>query len=1213
MATDPDSPDGTVIAVVSAANALESAAVLLREVSPNAPVSIVYLDSQSTDSTRKLVMRLSGATPLQVSLAVSGQQLNPGHVFVIPPGVGVVVQEGVLTFEPLTSRHPAILDRLLSSVAGERSIAVVLSASDGDGLEGLRALKAAGGVTLVREPEDRQTDDLVATAISAGLADRVLPPVDIGRAIPELAAALAPSRARRPLAMEVLQPILRKLLEKTGVDFSGYRPGTLQRRVARRMALLGVTDPGEFVRLLVARPVEIEELFEDLLIHVTSFFRGGETYETLVKSVIPDLVRTRKPPDGIRVWVPGCSTGEEVYSVAMLLLEAIERARVACPIQIFASDISDRALARAREGHYPETIRESVSDERLRKYFTRTDRGYQVVKRMRELCIFVRHDLTRNPSFSRMDLVSCRNLLIYFDEELQKRALSVFHFALRPGGHLLLGESETLDGVAHNFDRYGKVGKIYVRRTGDPSVVGALFASPFPRTPSGLPPVGPLPGRAAQGDVERHATELLLSHHVPAAFLVNERLDILHLWGPTSQFIAPSPGKPELNLLRLVRPDLRADVRIAIHQANRESEPARRERLRLKGKTVHQAVKIEVEPLPVRENSGERFFLVLLTEAEAPAVRTRAGKGRSTAGQKAHEAEIQRLRSDLASSIEYGQSFVKEYESVNASLSAANEEIVSTNEELQSTNEELETAKEELQAANEELLAQNLDLSRLNADLTNLLSSSEISILLLDGERRIRRSTPYAQVIFGILPNDQGRHIGDLKAPFRDVSLDRLLTEVLRTTAPLSREVQDQDGKWHSLQIRPYRVASGKMDGAVLSVHDIDAIKRREEERAKAELANARLAAIVESSDDAIISKSLDGVVQSWNQAAQRLFGYAADEMVGKSILTIIPEERRDEEREILSRLLRGERIDHFETDRRRKDGSLIDISLTVSPVRDSTGRIIGASKVARDITRLKHQQSDLSREVGERRKAEDRIRDLNQTLEGRVRERTAELEAFSYSIAHDLRGPLRSIHRFSDLLGEDYAEKLDEVGRDYLKRLAEGAARMDRLIDDLLDYSRVARADIRPHAVDLNALCAEVRHELAGDIAERKGRLIVHPDLPGVMGDRLLLRQALINLVSNALKFVAPGTAPEVMITAEPRPGAVRIRIQDNGIGIPQDYHGRVFRIFERLNPPEAFPGTGVGLAIVKKAVERMDGTLGLDSEPGRGSTFWIELPISR
>jgi signal transduction histidine kinase len=280
--------------------------------------------------------------------------------------------------------------------------------------------------------------------------------------------------------------------------------------------------------------------------------------------------------------------------------------------------------------------------------------------------------------------------------------------------------------------------------------------------------------------------------------------------------------------------------------------------------------------------------------------------------------------------------------------------------------------------------------------------------------------------------------------------------------------------------------------------------------------------------------------------------------------------------------------------------------------VRDSTGRIIGASKIARDVSRLKQQQADLNREVSERRKAEDRIRDLNQGLENRVKERTAELEAFSYSIAHDLRGPLRSIHRFSDLLREDYAARLDDQGREFLRRLTDGAARMDKLIEDLLDYSKVARTDIHLHPVDLNVLCAEVRNELSEEIEDRKGRIVVQPELPRVQADRLLLRQALLNLVSNGLKFVAPGAAPEVLITTELRGDVVRIRLQDNGIGIPREYHGRVFQIFERLNPIEAYPGTGVGLAIVKKAVERMKGALGLDSEPGHGSTFWIDLPIS-
>ena len=380
---------------------------------------------------------------------------------------------------------------------------------------------------------------------------------------------------------------------------------------------------------------------------------------------------------------------------------------------------------------------------------------------------------------------------------------------------------------------------------------------------------------------------------------------------------------------------------------------------------------------------------------------------------------------------------------------------------------------------------------------------------------------------------------------------------------------------------------------------------------------SALLAAIVSSSDDAIASKTLEGIVTSWNQGAERLFGWPAEEIIGKSITVLIPEERLSEEKEILARVVRGERIDHFETIRQRKDGRRIDVSLTVSPVRDPSGRIIGASKIARDITERKRIQMELNRlfliaqsEIEERKRAEERVHELNQTLERRVRERTGELEAFSYTIAHDLRAPLRAIHRFSDILREDYGDRLDGDGREYLQRLAQGAARMDRLIEDLLEYSRIARVEIHLHPVQIGALLRDVQIHLATDFEEKKARMVVAEPFPVVKGDRMLLMQALGNLISNALKFVRPGTVPEIHVGAEPRNGAVRITVRDNGLGISPEHHERVFQMFERLHSNEAYPGTGVGLAIVKKAVQRMNGRLGVESEVGRGSCFWFELP---
>lgn len=382
------------------------------------------------------------------------------------------------------------------------------------------------------------------------------------------------------------------------------------------------------------------------------------------------------------------------------------------------------------------------------------------------------------------------------------------------------------------------------------------------------------------------------------------------------------------------------------------------------------------------------------------------------------------------------------------------------------------------------------------------------------------------------------------------------------------------------------------------------------------EEALAQLAAIIESSNDAIVSKTLDGIVKTWNKSAERMFGYTAEEMVGKSITIIIPEHRRNEETEIIARVIRGERVEHFETIRQRKDGSFLEISLTVSPVKDESGRIIGASKIARDISERRRAEDELARlyriaqtEVAERKKAEDRVRELNQELEARVRARTAELESFSYTIAHDLRAPLRSIHRFSDLVREDYADRLDEVGVMYLRRLASSAARMDRLIEDLLRYSRVARADIELTPIDLGELITELRAQTEGEFEERNARLTVQDGMPLVLGHRVLLNHAVSNLLANALKFVPQGVSPDIRIHADRRNDLVRLTVRDNGTGIAPQYHDRIFKIFEQLDPEESFPGTGVGLAITKKAVERMRGHVGVDSELGRGSCFWIEL----
>jgi two-component system CheB/CheR fusion protein len=819
-----------------------------------------------------------------------------------------------------------------------------------------------------------------------------------------------------------------------------------------------------------AHPEEIHLLFEDLLIHVTRFFREPPTYAILGERVFPELLKAKKAGEPLRIWIPGCSTGEEAYSTAITLLETMERVRTRPAVQIFASDVSEKALAKARAGVYPASISRDVSAARLRKFFSRGAGGFTVDKRLREMCIFAHHDLTRQPPFSKLDLVSCRNLLIYMEPELQKHVLRMFQYALRPGGALVLSESESIAGLGQLFELSDRKHKVYTRTEGPAAAPGIAEAARQVARKS--PFASPAPVRR---NIEDTARELLLREYVPACFVTDECLDILQFWGPVSEFLAPESGASQMNLLKMLHPDLRGDARLAVHRAARGGQTVKRGGIPLGREAKARRVDVEAAPLPGPADG--LYFLVTLREAARPAAARAATRGAKEGGD-GRDQEISALREDLSAAIDYSQTYIRQFESINEELTAANEEVVSTNEELQSTNEELETAKEELQTANDELVSRNRELQR--------------------------------------------------------------------------------------------------------------ALESK-----------ALMAAIVESSDDAIVAKKLDGTITSWNAGAERIFGYTAAEAVGQHIFLIVPEHLREQELQILARLKQGERIEHFETLRRAKDGRLIDVSMTVSPVRDLHGRVIGASKVARDVT--------------ERKRLEMEIRDANRLLEERVRQRTADLEAFSYTIAHDLRSPLRAIHRYSDFVRRDYAGKpLDAAAAGYLLRISGAADRMNELIEDLLAFGQVSRVEVRRQPVDLQTAVDQVRSDLAHELPERGAEILIARDLPVVMGDSVLVGQIFANLLGNAIKFVPSGTPPQVRVYAE-RAGAVaRVTVQDNGIGFDPKYAERIFQTFERLVTQEEYPGTGIGLAIVRKAIERLDGKTGAHSEPGKGSRFWVELPLA-
>ncbi|MGZ4779571.1 MAG: CheR family methyltransferase, partial [Thermoanaerobaculia bacterium] len=784
-----------------------------------------------------------------------GQRIEPDHVYVIPPNTELGILLGRLTLLP---RHDEarklhlpidFFFRALAADCGSRAIGLILSGNASDGTEGLKAIKAEDGITLAQDPRSAKFGGMPHSAIDAGVVDHALP-------IPELAKELVRlSRhpyvaAREPRQEKNDDSTLNKIFvivrNAVGADFSEYKGATFERRLARRMALRRVETVQDYLSLLQREPAEIQNLYEDVLIHVTSFFRDADVFETLKTDLLPEILKTKPEGTAIRVWVAGCSTGEEVYSLAISLLEVMAGSQ-SHPIQIFGSDISEKAIERARLGVFADSAMKDMSEERRRRYFSKTEAGYRVSKNVRDLCVFVRHDLGRDPPFSKLDLVSCRNVLIYFDPPLQRRVLLTFHYALNQPGFLLLGRTENISGFTQLFSPTDKSNKIFARTPGRSTLQFAPRSEVHP--PAGRVDV-PVPTHPRSAvDLGKHLDRMLVARYSPPGVLVNERMDILQFRGETGAYLQPASGEPQSNLLKMARAGLLGPLRATIAKAKKRGSPARAEGVEIEQDGFRRTCTVEV--VPFTGPSNDDLYVVMFDE-HAAAKGTKRDKPRSPRLKPSSEkGRVRKLEQELAVTKEYLESLVDDHGRTNDELNAANEELVSSNEELQSINEELETAKEELQSTNEELTTVNDELhSRsqevgvINSDLVNLLNTVDIPILILDIAQRIRRFTPKARSILNVVPSDVGRPLDDIKVNIDVPDLHEQIGDVIETNSMRESEVQDRAGRWYRMQIRPYKGIDNKIDGATLSLVDIDALKHHvaEAERAKAEAERANLA-----------------------------------------------------------------------------------------------------------------------------------------------------------------------------------------------------------------------------------------------------------------------------------------------------------------------------------------------------------------------------------
>jgi two-component system, chemotaxis family, CheB/CheR fusion protein len=1194
---------------------------------PDSGMAFVVILHLSPHHESHLAQVVQVATPMPVAQVQTRMRVEPNCVYVVPPNRSLAMVDGHLDVSDIRRieerRAPIdIFFRTLADTHGSQAIAVVLSGTGSDGATGLKRIKEEGGICLVQEPTEAEYSEMPRNSIATGLVDKVLPVAELPGALVAFREHLTPlppaagSDDAPDTDETTLREIFAQLRSRTGHDLSNYKRQTLRRRIGRRMAVHGVTDHRAYMELLREHPEELQALLKAVLISVTHFYRDREAFDVLEQKVIPSLFAGKGPDDQVRVWVAACATGEEVYSIAMLLAEHTDTLADAPAVQVFATDIDPACIAIARRGVYTLTDAADVPVERLQRFFTKEDDCYRVRKELRELVLFSEHNIIKDPPFSHLDLASCRNLLIYLNRAGQRRVMEALHYALKPGHFLFLGGAESADVAEDLFSAADRDAHIYQSRAASTRLG---LPSVSQRHPTDMPAEPrPYPGRAAPAALElavpAEVHQRLLEEYAAPSLLVNADHDVVHLSDRAASYLRFSGGMPSHRLWDVIHPELQADLRSALSQAEQHRQPVEARGVAVGSEDGSRVVNLMVRPMSAHGDETPSFFLVLFEES---------GGGRTHAGAEAVipvsrdetvrqlEAQVLRLKTQLRQTIERHDRFA-------ADNTGATEELQAVNEELRSSSEELETSKEELQSLNEELQTVNQELkltieeqTRFNDDLQNLMRSTEIGTIFLDRELNVKLFTPAARSIFNLLPADRGRPLSDITTALEHPGLAQDLARVLDTFERVEREVLTRDGRWLLMRAHPYRTADARIDGVVLTFVDVTSGKRAEAQLQRSE---ARLRLVLESiADYAIYTLDLEGRVHSWNAGAARMFGYAEDEILAQpaTILATLEDRERGADREEL-RLAHehGKALD--ERWHRRKDGSSFFVSGILAPLLDSGGLAVGYVKVARDLTERKHWEDALqtAHDVLETR-VEERTADLaaaNRALDVELRERRqaeAEIRALLKRIITVQEEERRRIARdLHDHLGQQVAgvslklEALQNVAGMAAAPLAlveEARAMIDRL-DQELDFFTW---ELRPTALDDFGLVAA----LGTFVTEWSRTFGVAADFHTAGLDDVRLsfdvETNLYRIAQEALNNTHKhAAATRVGVILERRGAQVLLIIEDDGRGF--DHH-------------EADPGrfdSCIGLRGIRERAVLAGGTAEIETAPGKGTAIFVQVP---
>jgi two-component system, chemotaxis family, CheB/CheR fusion protein len=1120
-----------LVAIGASAGGLTAFKKLLGAIQKDPGMAFLFVQHLDPGHESLLPEILQKKTKMPVSELTEGFKIEPNHVYVMPSDKLMSVSDGKLhlTDRPEKKKTERVLpiDLLFSALAEvyeSHAIGVVLSGTASDGTKGLKAIKDGGGITFAQNMKSAEYNGMPGSAIQAGVVDFVLPPEKIPNKLLEIkhfiktgdALDISSERDDEGAFMQIIT----LLRVRKGTEFTYYKQTTIRRRILRRMAINKIKKVSAYLEYLRENKKEQDTLYSDFLIPVTSFFRDPKTFENLADQFLPDLIDNIPDDKTIRIWVAGCSTGEEAYSLAILFRELLESRSVGSPgkkVQIFASDLSESAIDKARLGTYTTTELAGVSEKRIKKYFTKSNGNFQVNRQIRDMCVFAVHNFLKDPPFGKIDLISCRNVLIYFEPYLQKKALTTFHYVLNPKGLLLLGKSETTSGVPDLFSEEAKSDKIYTRKEASSKfvqVVNRRSELDFNKTEKNEIPEKKSP------DFQKTADEYMLKNHTPAGVVVNEAMDIVQYRGKTGPYLEQSSGKPSHNLMALAVPGLAFELRNILHKAKQGYEEVKKENIPIKLNDELHTISIEAIPLP---NTIEPHYLILFHDTSSEKNRP----GSETEGAETGEVpdtdkdlRIQQLEQELVDTREDMRNITENQEVAIEELQSANEELMSSSEELQSLNEELETSKEELQSTNEELIVLNQEMSSLNEQIEaernyseSIVANIREPLLVLDKNLRVRTVNNAFYKQFNLKEKETvGSLIYDLGDKMWDFpEIKKLLEDII----PENPVVVD------------YEV-----------VHTFPGIGELHM------LLNAREVAKDDESENLILL-SVEDITEQVKE--------------------------REKRREIQEQ-------------------------------------------------HTKELEEKIEERTAELRNAIEELREMNKELV----ETNKELEAFTYISSHDLQEPLRKIQTFAGLVLEKENQNLSDKGKTYLTVMQSAAKRMQKLIDDLLEFSRLNTSERTFESVDLGMIVEEVLTHF-NDVIKEKQATVELQDMCEADVIVFQVRQLMHNLISNALKFSKPGENPYIKIKSSivkgselkgkslsPDQNYCHISVSDNGIGFDEKFNEKIFEVFQKLHSKDEYPGTGIGLATVKKIVNHHHGEIFVDSALNKGTTFDIYVPLS-